>query len=78
MRRSCACIDDQCVCLERRGFLLMNTDMKLLKREEILTLAQEAKLMLVDGDACYLNDMATDKELISLVRLIESALKQHN
>lgn len=39
-------------------------------------LAQEAKLMLVDGDACYLNDMATDKELISLVRLIESALKQ--
>jgi hypothetical protein len=54
----------------------MNTDMKLLKREEILALAQEAKLMLVDGDACYLNDMATDRELISLVRLVEAALKQ--
>lgn len=53
-----------------------NTDMKLLKREEILALAQEAKLMLVDGDACYLNDMATDRELISLVRLVEAALKQ--
>jgi hypothetical protein len=54
----------------------MNTDTKSLKREEILTLAQRAKLMLVDGDLCYLNDMATDRELISLVRLIESALSQ--
>ncbi|MEN3297248.1 MAG: hypothetical protein V7642_6501 [Burkholderiales bacterium] len=50
--------------------------MKPLKREEILTLAQEAKLMLVDGDTCYLNDMATDRELICLVRLVESALQE--
>jgi hypothetical protein len=50
--------------------------MTLLKREEILTLARQAKLMLLDGNVCYMNDMATDKELISLVRLIESALKR--
>lgn len=50
--------------------------MKTLQRQEILTLAQQAKLMLVDGDVCYLNDMATDRELISLVRLVEAALNQ--
>jgi hypothetical protein len=50
--------------------------MKLLKREEILTLAQEAKLMLCDGETCYLNDMATDRELIYLVRLVEAALQE--
>jgi hypothetical protein len=50
--------------------------MKTLQRQEILTLAQKAKLMLVDGDVCYLNDMATERELISLVRLVEAALTQ--
>ena len=46
-----------------------------LQRDEILTLARQAKLMyVVDGDHYFLNDMATEKELISLVRLIESAL----
>ncbi len=52
----------------------MSTDTKILTREEILALAQQARLMLVDGDVCYLNDMATERELISLVRLVESAL----
>jgi hypothetical protein len=50
--------------------------MKLLKREEILTLAQEAKLMLCEGGTCYLNDMATERELVSLVRLVEAALQE--
>ncbi|HEV7618157.1 MAG TPA: hypothetical protein VGO51_08675, partial [Burkholderiaceae bacterium] len=51
-----------------------STDMKL-QRDEILTLARQAKLMyVVDGDHYFLNHMATEKELISLVRLIESAL----
>lgn len=45
---------------------------ELLKREEILALAQEAKLMFVDGDISYLNDMATDKELITFARLLEA------
>jgi hypothetical protein len=49
--------------------------MRLLKREEILKLAQQAKLMYLDGDACYLNELATDKEVMSLVRLIEAAQK---
>jgi hypothetical protein len=53
---------------------IMSTDTKVLTREEILALAQQARLMLVDGDVCYLNDMATERELISLVRLVESAL----
>lgn len=43
-----------------------------LKHEEILKLAQQAKLMIVDGEISYLNDMATDKELLAFVRLIES------
>lgn len=51
--------------------------METLTRKEILRLAQKAGLMLVDGDVCYMNDRATDKELVSLVRLVESALKRH-
>lgn len=43
-----------------------------LKREEILDLAHQAKLMIVDGKISYLNDMATDKELLNFVRLLES------
>ncbi|HZW11959.1 MAG TPA: hypothetical protein VFF81_02045 [Noviherbaspirillum sp.] len=43
-----------------------------LKREEILALAHQAKLMIVDGNVSYLNDMATDKELMNFVRLLES------
>ncbi|HEY0847075.1 MAG TPA: hypothetical protein VGE12_17025 [Noviherbaspirillum sp.] len=43
-----------------------------LKREEILALAQEAKLMYVDGGISFLNDMATDKELILFARLLEA------
>lgn len=43
-----------------------------LKHEEILKLAQQARLMIVDGEISYLNDMATDKELLAFVRLIES------
>jgi hypothetical protein len=45
-----------------------------LKRTDILAMAQQAKLMIPDGDVCYLNDMATDKELIAFVRLLESTL----
>lgn len=43
-----------------------------LKREEILALAQEAKLMYVDSGMPFLNDMATDKELIVFARLLEA------
>lgn len=43
-----------------------------LKREEILALAQEARLMIVDGGISYLNDMATDKELVLFARLLEA------
>lgn len=45
---------------------------ELLKREEILAMAHEAKLMIVDGDISYMNDMATDKELLAFARLIEA------
>lgn len=41
-----------------------------LKRDEILELAHQAKLMIVDGDICYLNDRATDKELLNFARMI--------
>lgn len=50
----------------------MNVMKTELKREEILALAHQAKLMIVDGNISYLNDMATDKELLNFVRLLES------
>lgn len=43
-----------------------------LKREEILALARQAKLMIADGDSYYVNDMATDKELLAFARLLEA------
>jgi hypothetical protein len=52
----------------------MDTNLTQLSREEILSLARSAKLMVEDGRICCINDMATDKEVISFVRLIESAL----
>lgn len=48
------------------------THQELLKRDEILAMAQEAKLMIVDGGISYMNDMATDKELLTFARLIEA------
>lgn len=50
----------------------MRVNTKELKRDEILALARQAKLMVVDGGAYYLNDMATDKELLAFARLLES------
>lgn len=50
----------------------MNVMKTELKREEILALAHQAKLMIIDGNVSYLNDMATDKELMNFVRLLES------
>jgi predicted transposase YbfD/YdcC len=43
-----------------------------LKREEIFGLARLAKLLLVDGDIVFLNDMATETNIIDFARLIES------
>jgi len=43
-----------------------------LRRDEILALAHQAKLMIVDGEICYLNDMATEKELVNFARMIEA------
>lgn len=50
----------------------MKTHHHDLKREEILALAHEAKLMIHDGDMSYMNDMATDKELMAFARLLEA------
>lgn len=54
----------------------MSNQTRPLKQEEILTLARQAKLMILDGRACYLNDRATEKELIAFVRFVEAALCQ--
>ena len=48
-----------------------------LRHDEILELAHQARLMIVDGDICYLNDMATEKELIAFARMIEAKSSQH-
>ena len=48
-----------------------------LRRDEILELAHQAKLMIVDGDISYLNDMATDKELMAFARMIEARFSEH-
>ncbi|OWW21413.1 hypothetical protein [Noviherbaspirillum denitrificans] len=42
-----------------------------LRRDAILELAHQARLMIVDGELCFLNDMATEKELVAFARLIE-------
>jgi hypothetical protein len=49
---------------------------KEIKRDEILALAHRARLMIRDGSLAYLNDRATDKELIAFARLLEAALQQ--
>lgn len=49
----------------------MKTPGNELRRDEILALAREAKLLRVDGKISYLNDMATDKELLAFARLLE-------
>lgn len=54
------------------GMHEMRVNAKELKRDEILALARQAKLMIVDGGTYYLNDMATDKELLAFARLLES------
>lgn len=51
---------------------------KEFKRDEILDLAHRARLMIKDGSLAYLNDRATDKELITFVRLLEAAMHQQN
>ena len=33
--------------------------------------------MIVDGDVCYLNDMATDKELVNFARMIMARFNEH-
>jgi hypothetical protein len=50
----------------------MKANGKELKRDEILELAHQAKLMIHDGDLSYLNDLATDKELLTFARLLEA------
>jgi hypothetical protein len=50
----------------------MKIQHKELKRDEILALAHQAKLMITDGDISYMNDMATDKELLAFARLLEA------
>lgn len=52
----------------------MKTRSTKLKPDQIFALALQVKLMLADGDIVFLNDMATEKNLIDFVRLIE--LKQ--
>jgi hypothetical protein len=50
----------------------MKANGKELRREEILALAHQAKLMFLDGEQAYLNDLATDKELLAFARLLEA------
>jgi hypothetical protein len=44
-----------------------------MKREDLLAMAQQAKLMIRDGERYYINDMATERELLAFVRLLGSA-----
>lgn len=52
----------------------MNPAQTPLKRNEILALACQSKLMIEDGNIRCMNHMATEKELLLFVRLIEAAL----
>jgi hypothetical protein len=48
-----------------------------LRRDEILELAHQARLMIVDGEICYLNDMATEKELVNFAKLLAARFSEH-
>lgn len=50
-------------------------NVKSLNRREIVELARKARLIFKDADSCYLNDVATEKELITFVRLIEDVVR---
>jgi hypothetical protein len=47
-----------------------------LKREEILRLAVQARLMIEEGDTFCLNDLVAEKELLVFARLLETRLNQ--
>lgn len=47
-----------------------------IKRDEILHLAVQAKLMLDAGGTCCVNDIAGEKELLAFARLLETRLIQ--
>lgn len=51
------------------------TSVSGLKRDEIFALARQARLMFDDANMCYLNDVATDKELVAFVRLVEATVR---
>jgi len=53
----------------------MILETRSIKREDILSLAHQARLTIVDGNFACLNDLATDKELIRFARLIEAKLR---
>ena len=55
----------------------MLTHTRSIKREEILRLAIKTKLMLDAGNACCINDIAGEKELLAFARLLETRLAQH-
>ena len=54
----------------------MTISTRTIKREEILRLAIKAKLMLDAGNACCINDIAGEKELLAFARLLETQLTQ--
>lgn len=43
-----------------------------LSRSEILAFAVQARLIIREQEDCYLNELATEKELMTFVRLLES------
>lgn len=47
-----------------------------LRRNEILEMAHQARLMIVDGDVCYLNDIATEKELVNFARMLQARFSE--
>lgn len=54
----------------------MITHIRPIKREEILRLAVQARLMLDAGSTCCVNDIAGEKELLAFARLLETRLNQ--
>ncbi len=54
----------------------MSVEAGILKRKEIVQLAAQAKLMIKDGAGCYINDMASEKELVVFTRMLEARLRK--
>lgn len=56
-------------------FIMPNTTYKPISKIHVLAMARHAGLAIQDDQVFYLNDLASEKELLAFARLIERAIR---